>query len=144
MERMIADVERDENHAAERYHPPQLSHDRTKLRRFEMDHGVEGHGSGEACLWEVKREEVAHAEVEIGVQTGCTVDHLGREVDAQGIHALVVEVSSDVAGAAAEVSHPSLASYLFGKTVEEMAVEGFLRQFGGHVFGVRLGRRVVA
>src|SRR5262245_17241179 len=91
---------------------------------LEVHDRVEGDHAREALGRQVERPHVSHPELQLGIEPPCLLDHLRRQVDADHGHALLMQVSRDVAGAAAEVGHEAATAHLLGEPVEEMAIEG--------------------
>jgi hypothetical protein len=68
-----------------------------------MDHGPERKYAGDRVVGQVEVGHRPHLEVKVWVVAPRDGDHLGREIDAECVHAEVVEMVGDVARTAADV-----------------------------------------
>src|SRR5215470_1194464 len=137
-------VEGDEYEPARHQRPPQLGHDGGELVRREVDDRIEGDRADETGIGQAQLPHVAYPELLLGIEPPCLFDHVRRQVDADHAHALVMKVSRDMAGTAAEVGHEAATAHLFGEPIEKMAVERLAGELRGEIGGVGAGHGIVA
>ncbi len=109
-----------------------------------MDNRIEGH---DACKTRIRYLEGAHVadpEVEVGIVASGHIYHLGREVDADDSHTLLVEVASNMPGSTAKVGNEAATAFGFGKPVQKMTIERLVRKLVRKMLGVCSGCGVVA
>lgn len=126
MAHLVAEVERHQRGSSRAQHPPDLRKGQGALVRGQVDDGVEGDREREGPALCRQRGEVALAEFDIRVDAPGDVEHSGREIYADRLHAPGGEPAGHVPRAAAEVRTGRLGSGALGEHGEDRPVERFV------------------
>ncbi len=143
VDRLIADVERQQHQTVACKNPPAFEENRTQVERLEMHDGVERHDSGETCCWEIERLHIAYPEFDTRAQARRAANHFRREVDTKNSDVLLVQMLRYMARPAAQIGDEASPLHGFSEAVEDMAVQGFLLELQEQVLSVCAGRRIV-
>src|SRR5215472_4156428 len=96
-----ADMKRKEEQAARLEDPEHFTKCLENIGLRNVHDGVESHNGGPGAVFDVERQHVALAEFNGCVQFARLFEHSRRKIDAQGIHASLMQVARDVPGATA-------------------------------------------
>lgn len=146
---LVADVKAQVEDAAGYKYPPNLAQHVGHVLSRDVDKAVEGDNTGTGGVGERDGAHGALPELDVSVQTAGFPDHLRRDVDADDVHAEIVEESCDMARTAAEIQDgQSFACRHLGDTLgearQQFAVERFVGQLTGDPPGVFGGDAIVA
>jgi hypothetical protein len=144
MYNLIAYVEGDENERIVSQDAAHLAKERVEGGHPEVDDGVEQYCARQASVASAHPRHVLNAEIECRIERFGDLNHRRRQVEAVDRHALIVEVSRDMARPAAEIGNHAALTYLLGEAIQEMTVQGFALEFPREMLGVCGGCRVIA
>ena len=138
------DVESEKNQPAGFQNTVEFAKKRGKVGPRNVNDGIESDDGRPGTIFDVEREHVAQAEFNSGIELASLLEHSLGKVEAEHIHATVVEVAGDVARAAAEVANRAGSLDAGGEMVEQLPIQRFARQFVVNATNVFFGEVIVA
>src|SRR5580658_8675420 len=110
----------------------------------DVDDGIKGCNAGQGSIGNIECQQVSFAKGNVGIQLSSLFQHAGRKIEAKDGCPGIAQIARDVAGTATHVAYIASSFGLFGKAVEQFAIEGLVLEFIGNSSRVLLGKAIVA
>src|SRR5579872_379185 len=94
-----------------------------------MDDGIESHDACQRTVGKGQGQHIAMNELDVCVPLAGFPNQLGRKIKTSNADAESVEECRRLAWTAPEVVNLSASSYFVGKTAQQLAVQGLVREF---------------
>jgi hypothetical protein len=144
MNRLLADVEGEQQETARSQNSPKLAQRPRHIAARDVDDRVEGDEACPSSVGCVQRSHVALSELDLGSQASRSFHHCGRQVNSTNLNALLMQVTSDVSGAATHVTSRADGAHARRKSVKQLSVEWLVPQLIEDAPDVFVGHLVVA
>ena len=144
MKCVVADVKGEEKDSARHQYPVKLADGLRKVVALEMDYRVERYDAYQSAVGQIKGTHVSDAKHQTWIELCGPTDHFGREVDAEDLNALLMKVARDMPRTATNIPDDATFADRLREPIEEVAIEGLLRQLIVDVLDVCSGHGVVA